>query len=137
MSRITGVRVLVVHDRQILLVEHEHSEHGRFWVLPGGGRSQGETLPAAARRELREETGIELNTLRRVALPRSVIRARATYALFVGETDRAYEPRPEVDLTRELYLRRAAWHSVSEEQPLGPLDARYWSHLASLVRERL
>lgn len=138
MGSINGVRVLVVLERQILLVEHEYPEHGRFWLLPGGGREDGETLVAAAGREVREETGIEVKGLRRVGVHRSnLIRPGSRFALFAGQAERVDEPRPQVDLSAELYLRRAAWHPVNEEQLLGPLDARYWSYLAPLVRERL
>jgi ADP-ribose pyrophosphatase YjhB (NUDIX family) len=138
MDSINGVRVLVVVDGQILLVEHEYPEHGRFWLLPGGGCEDGETLVAAASREVREETGLDVTGLRHIAVHVSnLIRPGSRYALFAGEAERADEPRPQVDLSAELYLRGAAWHPVSKEQPLGPLDARYWSYLAPLVRERL
>lgn len=135
-GRITGVRVLVLCDRQLLLVEHETRKYGRFWILPGGGQEPGETLHQAARREVREETGLELVGLRRVALPREV-RARSDYALFAGEVAAAREPEPQVDLRTEFYLRGAAWHPVTEDRPLGPLDASYWNHVAPLIRERL
>lgn len=45
----------------VLLVEHE-GIHGEtpFWTPPGGGLDFGEALPEALRREVREETGLEV-----------------------------------------------------------------------------
>lgn len=51
-----GVRVLVLDEAgRVLLVKHTYLEG---WWLPGGGVDAGETLEAAAVRELREETGM-------------------------------------------------------------------------------
>jgi len=41
---------------ELLLVRHSYR---KGWALPGGGARRHETLPEAARRELREETGID------------------------------------------------------------------------------
>jgi len=52
----TGVRVLCAdEDNRILLVRHSYLAG---WHLPGGGIGRGETLAAAALRELWEETGV-------------------------------------------------------------------------------
>lgn len=54
--RTLGVRVLVTApDRRIALVRHRYK--GK-WHLPGGGVHRREGYPAAALRELREETGL-------------------------------------------------------------------------------
>jgi 8-oxo-dGTP diphosphatase len=53
------VSVCLPDGDRILLVEHRKGEH-RHWLLPGGGVEVGETLIAAAVREVREETGIEV-----------------------------------------------------------------------------
>ena len=61
-------RVVVLNGRQeVLLVHHNRSRRGsedRFWVLPGGDIEPGETSAQAAVREVREETGVEVEILR-------------------------------------------------------------------------
>lgn len=51
----TGVRVMVLNGDQVLLIRHTYQ---RGWFMPGGGLKRNETLEEAARRELREETGL-------------------------------------------------------------------------------
>jgi 8-oxo-dGTP pyrophosphatase MutT (NUDIX family) len=53
-----AARVLVISPQdRVLLLRLEPDFRDAFWVTPGGGVDEGETLEAAAARELREEAG--------------------------------------------------------------------------------
>lgn len=52
--------LLVVKDDRVLLLERAAAPRVGFLDIPGGFMEAGETIEAAARRELREETGLTL-----------------------------------------------------------------------------
>ncbi|WP_316527544.1 NUDIX hydrolase [Kitasatospora brasiliensis] len=55
-TRVTGI---AVRDGQMLLLNQD-TEGPRTWSLPGGKAEDGETLAQALRREMREETGLDV-----------------------------------------------------------------------------
>jgi 8-oxo-dGTP diphosphatase len=54
------VGALILRRESILLVERAKPPLQGYWSLPGGVVEPGEELAAAVRREVREETGIEV-----------------------------------------------------------------------------
>ncbi|WP_436925231.1 NUDIX hydrolase [Halosimplex amylolyticum] len=69
-------------DDRALLIRHE-GEPDR-WGTPGGGHEPGETMAETARREVREETGIEVDLA-------GVFRARRKTAVHENDPDRRFQ----------------------------------------------
>jgi 8-oxo-dGTP diphosphatase len=80
--------VILLPGDLVVLVERRNPPPG--WALPGGFVEVGETLEAAAVREAREETGLEVELLDLVGLysdPRRDPRFHTVTAVWLGRAD--------------------------------------------------
>lgn len=96
-----GVKCMVVWQDQVLLIKNSYGS--RLWNLPGGGVRKREALEEAAKRELREEVGINSPKLRLLGEYTSDLE---------GKKDTVYcyicnpENRPKLKLSREIEIAK-------------------------------
>jgi 8-oxo-dGTP pyrophosphatase MutT (NUDIX family) len=96
-----GVLVLDDQDRTALVGQHRYTLDEVSWEIPEGGVPAGESALDGARRELREETGLEAATwveLGRLSLSNSVTDERAVLFLATGLTHGEAAPEPSESL---------------------------------------
>ncbi|MCJ7624549.1 MAG: NUDIX domain-containing protein [Anaerolineaceae bacterium] len=61
MNRITRYQGAIISNDHMLLIKHREYESERdYWVVPGGGREDGETEQECVRREIKEETHLDV-----------------------------------------------------------------------------
>jgi 8-oxo-dGTP pyrophosphatase MutT (NUDIX family) len=98
-----GVRVLLLRDRQVLLVRHTYQDQ---WFMPGGRVERGETLVDAVRREAAEEVGATLGELSLLGVYTNTYEGKTDHIAVLicheftvsGETDREIEQYAFYDL---------------------------------------
>ena len=71
---ILGVGALIFNRGKILLVERGKEPLKGYWSLPGGVLETGETLEQGIVREVREETGLEVQPLKVLEIFERIIR---------------------------------------------------------------
>ncbi len=132
-EKIVSAACALVRDRRgrQLMVKTRYADADK-WSLPGGGHNHGEPLAETARRETREETGMEVAVVRHLGV---VERMEPSWGLHL--TLHLFEARPvdPADLEREDFPARpgesvmaAGWFSrerIREEKNI-VLGRRLW-----------
>lgn len=123
-----GVVAIDAEDRVVLVGQHRYTLDEDSWEIPEGGVPRTEDPLDGARRELREETGVEAATwheLVRVDLSNSVTDERAILYLATDLTHGAADPEP----TEALDIR---WLPFDEVLAM-TLDGRITDALAVIA----
>jgi ADP-ribose pyrophosphatase YjhB (NUDIX family) len=100
---VSAVAVVVNEAGKVLLLDH-FLRPGASWALPGGFMEAGEQPEAAIKRELREETTLELKNVRLLS-----VRTINSHIEILFRAEAAGEPHPN---SREI--NAAGWFSIEE-----------------------
>jgi 8-oxo-dGTP diphosphatase len=110
--------VLITTERRprILLIRRKDDPYAGYWAFPGGFVAENEPLEAAARRELKEETGIEVTKLMQLGAfgdPGRDPRGWTVTVAFLGRVNaKKLKPQAGDDATA------VAWHFLDAPPPL-------------------
>ncbi len=116
---IVGIGVVVLRGDTVLLVRRGKPPNEGSWTLPGGAQEIGETAAEAARRELLEETGVEVGDLHFAAVVDSIRRdgdGRVQYHYTIVDFCARWtagEPVAATDVTE------AVWAPLDDLAPFG------------------
>lgn len=123
-QRVQVIAAVVEREGRYLLGRRpSHKRHGGLWEFPGGKVDQGETVLAAARRELLEELDVVVRRVGRRLL--AVADPGSSYVIDFRGVSVEGEPTP-------LEHEELGWFLPAEmlELELAPADARMARHLA-------
>jgi ADP-ribose pyrophosphatase YjhB (NUDIX family) len=77
-----GVGAVIVEGDRVLLVQRGNEPGRGLWAIPGGVLELGETVADAVRREIAEETGLEIETGEVAAVVDAIFRDEAARIRF-------------------------------------------------------
>jgi len=101
---------------RVLLIRRKHEPFAGMWAIPGGFVDMDESLEHAARRELREETGVRAGRLEQLGTfgdPERDPRGRTISVVYLARVDPGrLHPRADDDAAE------VGWHRLDRLQPL-------------------
>lgn len=130
------VATAILRDTKILVVREEDQPYNRRWVLPQGYVKSSETLVDAARREVREELGIDVAVLRLIGVYEDFVKEKNGTLHYVIV---CYLGRPpaNVQVHTSVEVIDSAWVDPSDDFDDAPVVVqRMLKDVAAISRKR-
>jgi len=119
-----GVGVIIIRDGRVLLGERSGplAPGAGTWALPGGCLEVGESIEQCAKREVFEETGLELESIKKYRYTNDYFEAEGKHCVTLYVT--AACPEGEAEVREPEQCRQWKWFKLNNlPQPLFlPLD---------------
>lgn len=114
----------VVQGSRVLLIQHrEHASGVFYWLLPGGGREEGESEEACVVRELDEETGLQVKVERLLCdepeQPGGYYQRHRTFLCTILSGTLQPGVEPEADAAARYSIAEAVWFDLRDEDSWG------------------
>lgn len=141
---LVGVGAVIVHEGRVLLVRRGREPLKGHWTLPGGVLEVGEALHDGITREIKEETGLEVEVIELIELLERIHRegSRVRYHYVIADylcRVTGGELRAGSDADAVRWVERAEWNSHSA-LILDPVTVRVlekgWQRAQALRTER-
>lgn len=107
-----GVAAVILRDGAVLLGERIGSHGANTWATPGGHLELGESVEACAERETYEETGLEVNSFKKLCFTNDIFDMENKHyvTLFVVANSLSGEPK----ITEPDKCKQWKWFKLDE-----------------------
>jgi len=76
-----GIAVIILKDKKVLLGKRKNAHGEGTWCFPGGYLEYGESFEACARREVSEETGLNISNTRRGTFTNNIFKKESIHTV--------------------------------------------------------
>jgi ADP-ribose pyrophosphatase YjhB (NUDIX family) len=119
--RHTRYQGAIAQNDRLLLIRHTEHKSGRhYWIIPGGGREPNETEIECVKREMHEETNLNVKVIRLLSektLPDDhAYKMLKTYLCRVVSGKPSPGIEPEEDAAAMYAITKVAWFDLRSEE---------------------